>query len=228
MRKSSTIALLFFIFTTSAFADLTVVQEEEQVHPGGTNKLRQTVKIKKSKIRIDMDIPVYPTSVITDRASGWGATLIHKEKKYIEGSPAGTKEDYEMIVDRMREEGKIPEKRPELRPTGRKDLINGWNVEEYVVETEHLKASYWLAKELVSLNKYAALMKNPRLEEINRQFPDISKAPGFPILTILEPIYGGGMKLKTTIRVMSIKEQEIPDSEFKVPATYQKKEPGKR
>lgn len=220
MKIFSAVVLLL-LCTASVKADLIIVQEEDQVFSGGTNKIRETVKIKGAKIRIDMDIPEMPMSVINDNASGWGVTLLHKAKKVIEGSAAGQKEGMESVVDTLREEGRIPNERPQIRPTGRKDVINGWEVEEYVAETNYLKASYWIAKELAPLKKYHAALKNKRHAEIDKQFPDLAQAPGFPVLTIVDQQFGKS-RVKTTTRVLSIQERDVPDSEFMVPADYTK------
>jgi len=213
--------LLLLLFTVSASADLIVVQDEEQIFSGGTHKTRQTMKIKGTKVRIEMDIPENPMIVINDHASGWGATLLPKFKKVIEGSAAMQKEGMEKAVDMLREMGRIPKDRPQIRPTGRKDVINGWKVEEYVAETSYLKASYWIARELAPLKKYHAALKNKKNSEINKQFPDLAQAPGFPILTIIDQEFGK-RRVKTTTRVISIQETDIPDSEFMVPVDYTK------
>lgn len=212
--------VLILLVAVSTNAGLIVVQDEEQVFGGRTQKAKVTLRIEGKKLRWDRDVPQFAISAIHDQETGKSVTLMHFNKTYIEPSASQVKEGTELAIDSMRATGRIPAKLPQLRATGRKDVISGWKAEEYVAETEFLKATYWIAAELHTLKKYFLMAKNPRFEEFNKQFPDLEQVRGIPVLTVLEQEIPGGGKTKTTTKVLSIHEKDIPDSEFAIPPGY--------
>ena len=215
MKAYIAFPLAFLFFSPLIRADTIIVQEDEQVHPGGTNKATVTMKLKGQKSRMDRGFP--PISNIRDLASDETIVLFHPQKTYRKVSASQQKESLETVVNSLKQSGKIPAERPKIRATGRKDTINGWKAEEYVSETKSMKSTYWIANELKSLNQqFQTAMADPMLEQINRQFPDPKTFPGFPVLTILEFETPMG-KVKSTTKLVSIKEANIPDADFTIP-----------
>jgi uncharacterized protein DUF4412 len=220
MRFSIIGFLLLTAVASVAYADMTIVEQEEQTHPGGTNKSKVTLMIKGSMVRMDREFP--PSSTIIDHSTGKSIGLFHYKKTYVESSASQEKEALEGIADSLKQSGRLPAERPKTHPTGKKDVINGWKVEKYVAETNSMKMIYWVARELTSvkeiLNKATA---DPRMEVMNRQFPDPKEFPGLPVVTKLEMNEPMG-KITTTTTIISVKESPIPDSNFSIPKDYKK------
>jgi hypothetical protein len=226
MRLSGLFLVFLLLSRIPLFADVVFVQEETQQTPGRTNKIKQTTKVKNGKMRIDMDAPGFSLSVIHNRITGGGMTLFHQNKTYVEANASNIKEGAEKTVDQMEEMGRLGMERPKIQATGKKGLINGWQAEEYVAESEFLKATYWFAKELLPLhqeiNKTA---HDPRYDALNQQFPDPASFPGMPVLTTREQKMSDGATIKTTVKLISIKAEPVSESEFSVPAGYKKANP---
>jgi hypothetical protein len=161
-------------------------------------------------------------SSITDHATGNSIAIFHFNKTYSESSASKSKESMEGTLDRLEADDRIPAKPPTLKATGKTDTINGWKAEEYVAQTASMKATYWIAKDLLKFHK--ALLENistPLLDKVSSQFPDAKKFPGLPVLFILEQELPAG-KIKTTIKTISVKETDVLDSEFSIPKGYKK------
>src|SRR5947209_14110043 len=104
MRITALLGLLLFMSLMSvavARADFIVVQEEEQTHPGGTNKSKITTMIKGSMIRIDREFP--PMTTLINHATGKTTGLFRFDKTYNETSPSQEKEALEGIADRLKQ-----------------------------------------------------------------------------------------------------------------------------
>src|SRR5690349_13318818 len=171
--KTIALALSILFLAKSLNAGLVVVQEEEQISSGHTQKATVTLKIEGNKFRADRNLPQFAISSINDCATGTGLMLQHHSKSYTEASASQAKEGLEHSITRMKEMGMIPEKRPQLQATGKKRTINEWKAQEYIAETESLKSTYWIANELASLKKYFSVLQNCFGEELNKQFPDL-------------------------------------------------------
>ena len=81
-----------------------------------------------------------------------------------------------------------------------------------------MKATYWIAPELDWVKKYTE--QGQRAGELEKQFPDLSKVRGYPVVWVLEQVRAEGYLLKTTTRILSIQETDLPDSDFEIPPGY--------
>jgi hypothetical protein len=218
--KIIAISLLSLFFVAAGSADLLIMQEQEQLYIGGTNRMKTTIKVKGKKVRVDLDFP--PMSTVNDQATGNTIFISHYDKTYQEVTLGKMKESAEEVAENLEDGGKITDKRPRLHATGKHDVVNGWKVDEYVADSKSMHATYWIAKGSLDLN--AILVKNlaePMHQRMDEQFPDPKLFPGVPVLIILEQETQMG-RVKTTIRTQKIEVTKIEDSDFLVPQGYKK------
>src|SRR5205823_1831572 len=116
-------------------ADLTMVQQVE----GGGPVSVITIKLKGDKARIE----AAQMTTLMDGKTGDIITLMNAQKKFVRISGDKAKAIAEM-ASKYSGTTATTEK-PKPTATGRKEIINGYETEEYVWETPKLKASYWIA-----------------------------------------------------------------------------------
>ena len=106
-----------------------------------------------------------------------------------------------------------------LRPTGRKEMIYGYEAEEYVRESASLKESYWIA---LQYPDSAAIVKQLQSviptawNEIAKGMLDYRDFPGLPLRTIIKT---EGKEVISTIT--AIKRDPLSEAEFSVPKDFQ-------
>ncbi len=130
-------AFLCTISLCAARADLTIVQNVE----GGGPLSSMTMKIKGDKARIEAGPQM---TTIIDSKTGDLLTLLNEQKKFIThvcgpGQGGCRKWPWSPTkkARRLRE--------PQLKPTGKKETINGYETEEYTCEAPAFKGSYWIS-----------------------------------------------------------------------------------
>src|SRR6266567_9179264 len=159
-----------------ARADLTIVHKVQGAGQDG----EMILKIKGDKARIDASPKM---TTIIDGKTGEITNLMNDRKKVLRISAEKMKAATEMI-DKFNAKKETVEK-PKLTPTGKKEMINGYETEQYVYETPSFKATYWIA------SKYpdgAAILK--QLQSLNSEVwnpkrigvPDYRDFPGSPLL----------------------------------------------
>jgi len=191
-------------------ADLTLVQK---VEGGGGPGGDVTVRIKGDKARIDVSPQI---TTIVDGKTGEVLTLMKDQKAVVRISADKMKAAADMI-------NKFADKKalttpPKPKPTGRKEVVNGYEAEEYTVETPLFKAAYWLAP---SYPNGAAILK--QLQAVKSDFwnsaktnvPDYREFPALPIKTIMDL---GTSKMTTAL--VSAKDDPLADSDFAVPGDF--------
>lgn len=203
--------LAIFTLLPIARADLTIVQSIES--SAGVNKL--TLKIKAERARIDMNPK---SSMIVDSKSGDVITLMHDQKTVLRLSAEKAKE----IANQVRARRKGTESALVIvtpKPTGKKQRINGYEVDEYTAETPQYRATYWVAKgypDYQTILRQLKLLQGDIFAAVRRPMPEYYDFPGLPIRTKI--------KLKSeeevTITIASISQTPIPDSELAVAAGY--------
>ena len=191
-------------------ADLTLTQDVQQ----GTTKMTITTKVKGQKIRVEANPKV---SAITDTATGETTTLMHDQKVAMT-IPAETLNDLKKQLTGAGAD-QADEKTPPFKATGNKKTVSGFACEEYVAETKEGKIIAWITQdipggeELFTELTSAAGDANPY-----KGLPDFSGLKGFPVQTIIQSPGADD----TTLTVVNLKRDALPDSEFKVPSDYKK------
>ncbi len=195
-------------------ADLTILQEisSSQSPKGG---MVSTTKWKGEKIRMDTGGQV---SMIMDGKTGEAVTLMHQQKVAVPVSAAVRK----MAGQLAEKSGGESSAKSDLKATGRKETLAGFACEEYAGTVSNQQASIWITKEVP---EYSTLVESlmtiaPQLKQFQGQFADNPSLQGLPMLT--EIIGPGGEK--TTLRVMAVSRETIPEEDFKIPNDYRKVE----
>jgi hypothetical protein len=209
MKTAGATLLLSICLVLCARADLTIVQKIEGAGQNGTI----TIKIKGDKARIDATPKV---TTIVDRKTGEVISLMNDRKMVVRISADTMKAAADMINKfGGKKEGA---EKPKLTATGKKEVVDGYETEQYVWETPKFKATYWIAF------KYpdgAAILKE--LQELNSQvwksrsegMPNYQDFPGLPIKTVIS---SGGNEVTTTLT--AVKRDPLSDSEFMVPKDF--------
>ena len=213
--KLARLCLVFgFCFIRSVWADLTIVQKVEGVGgPSGPGS-EVTVRIKGDKARIDATPEM---STIVDGKTGEVLTLMKNQKKVVRISAAKMKAAAEMINQFSDKKPAAPTAKP--KATGRKETINGYEAEEYTVDTSLFKASYWLAPrfpEGAAVMQQLRAVKSEIWNSSNKNVPDYRDFPALPIKTVVDM---GTMKVTTTL--VSVKQDPLNEADFDVPKDFQ-------
>ena len=194
----------------SARADLTITQKVE----GSGQNGEVTVKVKGDKERIDA--PSQPSRII-DGKSGEMTNLLNDKKQFLKISAEQMKAAAETI--NKFEDGKQAAPTQKLKPTGKKETINGYETEEYVYENPRYTASFWVASKYPDATNILKQLQAPisgAWKSSNMGMPDYTDFPGLPIKTVIEI---AGNKVVTTIT--SIKQDPVSSSEFEIPKDFQ-------
>jgi len=213
MKPAGLFVLLSVALLLSARADLTIVQKVEGIGPVS----EMTMKIKGDKARIDVSPKM---TAIIDGKSGEMINLMHDQKVAMRMSAEKMMAAMEMARQFSgKDEKKETAEKPKFVPSGKKEIINGYDTEEYIYETPQFKSSYWIA------SKYpdgAAILKqlqsiNPAIwKTANTHMPDYRDFPGLPIKTVIST---GGNQITSILA--SVKQDPLSDADFEVPKDYQ-------
>ena len=201
-------------FASMAWADLTIVQKIE----GGGQSGELVIKIKGEKERIDS--ASQPTRII-DGSTGEMLSLIHDKKTVVRVSAEQMKAAADTI-SKYDGDANAPA-RPKLVPTGKKEIIDGYDADEYVYQTPQFKATFWVARSYpnaVSILKQMQVPVSRAWKPSNLGMPDYRDFAGIPLKTVISV---GSTEVITS--VTSIKEEPVADSEFAVPKDYQELKP---
>lgn len=210
MKMIPCAALLCTLSFCAAKADLTIVQNVE----GGGPLTSMTMKIKGDRARIEAGPQI---TTIIDSKSGDLLTLMNDQQKFIRMSAAQAKAAAEMA---MAPDAKGPPSgRPQLKPTGKKETINGYETEEYICEAPAFKGSYWISRNYPDAAAILAQMAATTPAAWNvagKGMPDYRDFPGIPLRT---RINFSGKEIVTNL--VSIKQTALPESEFVVPPGFE-------
>ena len=207
--KATFLAVAFCLLGAATLrADLTIVQKVE-----GLGEATQSVtKYKDGKTRMD----VTPgATIIMDAKSGETINLLPARKRYFKVTADAVKAAVENV------EGGHDSK-PQLAPTGRKEVIAGYPAEEYSATVAGSKIALWLTRaipdyEQASRELGAAFKQGP-LAAMSQNFGlDLANLPGFPVRQVKE--LERGQTVVATL--VSVSTRPIPDADFEVPADYQ-------
>jgi hypothetical protein len=214
-------------------------EEPSTASPAANN---MTIKIKGDKMRIDASPKM---TTIFDGKTGEVINMMHDQKAVVRISPEKLKAVSDMLERFKSQKG--AEAKPALKPTGQKEIVNGYETEQYTYDGPSFKAIYWVAPNYPDGAAILAQLQSVKSEfwdAANTKMPDFRDFPGLPIRTRIiltkedqqtqpsvtpatkrthheEPSAGHVTEITSTIR--SVNQNPISDSEFTVPAGY--KEP---
>ena len=202
--------VLGFCLLGRAYADLTMVQKVEGMNrPSG----EVTVRIKGDKARIDATPKI---STIVDGKTGEVLTLMKDQKMMIRISAEKMKAAAEMIKKFKKENTPAEPAKP--KATGRKEVVNGYQAEEYTVETPYYKAAYWIAPKYpdgAAILKQLRAVKSELWNSANGNAPDYRDFPGLPIKSVIDM-----GENKVTTMLVSVKQDPLSDADFAIPSDF--------
>lgn len=208
MKASAAVLVLTAFLLSSALGDLTVIQKVEE---GGSVR-EMTTKIRGDKVRLEIGPQI---TTIMNSKTGETLTLLNDQKKFVRIDAEKAKAILGMA---SKYTGNANEK-PKLTPTGKKEKVNGYDVEEYVSETPSFKASYWIASnypDSAIIMKQLQAMTPPGWMGIAKGTLDYRDFPGIPLRTRAT---FEGKEIMTTIT--AIKQDALNEADFSTPEDFQ-------
>lgn len=211
MKLISLLWLCNACLLVSTRADLTIVQKVEGAGPSG----EMTIKIKGEKARMEVSPEA---TMIMNGKTGEMTTLMNDQKRFMRMSGEKMRAMTQM-ADQFASNNKQTAEKAKLTPTGKKEIINGYEAEEYTSETPKYKASYWLTTRFPNYSEILKQLKamQPDWMDLSKQgMPDYRDLPGLPIRTRMT--FQGK---EFTITISSIKQDPVSDAEFSIPKDFQ-------
>lgn len=231
--------LLTALAVLPARADLTIVYSTTVQPPSHDQKAEgtpndvaaannMTIKVKGDKARIDAPPQI---TIIFDGGTGELINLLNDQKTIVRVSP----DKMRAIADIL---NKFSTKRPgsetpRLTPTGKREIINGYETEQYTYDGPDFKAMYWIAPNYPNGAAVLAQLQSIKSEfwdAANTKMPDFRDFPGLPIR--MRMIVGKGNQAdahgasapdhpaEITSTVTGVSLDSIGDGQFIVPADF--------
>jgi hypothetical protein len=220
-------------------ADLTIVYstmvepasqaQKAQASPdgivAGTN---MTIRIKGDKARIDATPQM---TAIFDGRTGELINLLNDQKTLIRFSPDKMRAIAGML--KTVSSNKAGSNKLRLTPTGQREMINGYDTEQYTYDGPDFKAIYWIAPNYPNGAAVLAQLQSIKSElwdAANTKMPDFRDFPGLPIrmrMIVGKQNHAGehgatasGHPAEITSSVTSVSLDSIADSQFAVPPDF--------
>jgi hypothetical protein len=215
---NSTIAAVFGLvcLALSARGDFLIKERFEQA-----DQVQQvTLKIKGTKVRLDSG---EETSALIDSQTGVTTLLIHPNKAFLKISAAEIKQQAKALKEML---GQKPENPADvqLKPTGKKEKINGFDTEEYTTNLNGVEMSLSIVKQYPNYQQIVGALyqvqNGPAMEAFRSMSIPPDKYPGLPIRTTQTIM---GQKIVMTLD--SAQETEVPDADFVIPGDYKELNP---
>ena len=231
--------LLTALAILPARADLTIVYSTTVQPPSHDQKAEgtpndvaaannMTIKVKGDKARIDASPQI---TIIFDGGTGELINLLNDQKTIVRISP----DKMRAIADIL---NKLSTKRPgsetpRLTPTGKREMINGYDTEQYTYDGPDFKATYWIAPNYPNGAAVLAQLQSIKSEfwdAANTKMPDFRDFPGLPIR--MRMIVGKGNQADAhgtsapdhptdiTSTVTGVSLDSIADKQFTIPADF--------
>ena len=215
-----TIFAVFGSLALVAFAakgDYIIKQEVETM-----GHVQQVVmKIKGAKARLDTE----QTSTIIDSNTGETIMLIHGQKVFLKIAPEQLKAQSEAVKSLIGTKGDETSSEIELKPTGRKQSINGYETEEYVTNLNGTDMSIFISKDFPDYMKIIEavdiVQRGPGMDIFRTMAISPAKYPGMPIRTEAKFL---GQRVVVTLK--SVQQTDLADADFSLPADYKELNPG--
>ena len=209
MKRHLVLAFLLPVLH-DATADLVLAQRIEGTGQTGTTA---TLRLKGSKLRVDLETRAGPVSSVMDLDTGDSVRLMHDQKVWTRLSGAQAKEATDFL---RKEAGKNAEThlgKPEA--AGRKEKIGEFNTEVFTWNGANGVQTIWVTKDLPN---YAKVKE--QFDRISKSAsPDLTSLPGVVVKTELER---AGKKFTAT--VFSVKDEEQNPALFEAPPDYRESE----
>ena len=215
---NSTIAVVFSLvcLALSARGDFLIKERFEQ-----TDQVQQiTLKIKGTKVRLDTG---EETSALIDSETGVTTLLVHPNKAFLKISAEEIKQQAKALKEML---GQKPENPADvqLKPTGKKEKINGFDTEEYTTNFNGVEMSLSIAKQYPNYQQIVGALyqvqNGPAMEAFRSMSIPPDKYPGLPIRTTQTIL---GQKIVMTLD--SAQEIDVPDADFAIPGDYKELNP---
>ena len=191
--------LAAFALATATRADLVMITDTA----AGEVKSRTTLSISGDLVRTDNGTE---TSVILDTKAGRMTTLMHEQKmlmtmdlKQLQPASAATP-------------GAGGTDATKLTATGTFETVQGHRCEIYTSENAGTVVTMWIAKDYPNYDRMKSQLST--FEKLN----PTAKQPELPGLALKTEYTASGIKFVTTL--VSLKEQKVDPSVFKVPGNY--------
>jgi hypothetical protein len=219
-------------------ADLTIVYsttvqpasqgQKVQATPSAVAATNMTIKVKGDKARIDASPEM---AAIFDGRTGELINLLNDQKTVVRISPNKMRAIADML-NKFRS-NKAGSDKPRLTPTGQREMINGYDTQQYTCEGPDFKAIYWITRNYPSGATVLAQLQSVKSElwdAANTKMPDFRDFPGLPIRMRMivgkENSASGhgasalGHPTEITSTVTGVSLDSIADSQFTVPADF--------
>jgi hypothetical protein len=220
-------------------ADLTIVystmvepasqaQKAQATSDGIVAGTNMTIRIKADKARIDASPQM---TAIFDGRTGELVNLLNDQKTLIRFSP----DKMRAIADMLKtfSSTKAGSNKPKLTPTGQREMINGYDTEQYTYDGPDFKATYWIAPNYPNGAAVLAQLQSIKSElwdAANTKMPDFRDFPGLPIrmrMIVGKQNHAGehgatpsGHPAEITSTVTDVSLDSIADSQFTVPPDF--------
>jgi hypothetical protein len=203
------LAIVSLACAFAARADYVIKQTVESAR-----KTHQIVmKIKDAKVRIDT---ADQNTALFDSKSGEETILLHQKKAYLKVSAEQIKSRAEAMKRALKQNDQKSAD-IELKPTGKKETIQGYEAEEYTTNVAGVPVTILIAKSYPDYQKFLeslnSIYKASPLQSSLSIPPN--RYPGMPMRTEVEL---SGQKLTTTLDLAE--ETNLAEDEFVVPADY--------
>lgn len=203
--------LVTAFLSVTARGDLTIVQKIE-----GSGALKQiTMKLKGDKARVEVSPQI---TTIMETRGGDILTLMNTQKKFVRISAEKSKAIAD-LASKYKKDSSAPAEKSKLSATGRKEMINGYETEEYVRESSSMKESYWIAlkyPDSAEIVKQLKAITPTAWNDIAKGMLDFNDFPGLPLRTIIKTD-----RKEIVCTIISIKQDLLSDMEFAVPRDFQ-------
>ena|ERR1700736_1315692 len=150
--------------------------------------------------------------------------LIHAQKAFLKIGTEQLKAQSEAVKSLMGNKGNENTGDIELKPTGRKETINGYETEEYVTNLNGTDMSLFISKAFPDYRKIIdaveVVQKGPGMDIFRSMAVPASKYPGMPIRTEAKFL---GQRVVVTLE--SVQQTDLTDADFSVPADYKELNP---
>jgi len=211
MKTCGLFLIVAALLSVPARGDLTIVQKVE-----GIGSFKQiTTKLKGDKARVEMSPEM---TTIIDNKSGEMLNLMNGKKKFLRIS-ANESKAIAQLASKYGGDSSIATAKPKLKPTGKKEMINGYEADEYVRESPSMKESYWIAlkyPDSVAILKQLQTIAPAAWNDVAKGMFDYRDFPGLPLRTIVKTT---GSEIISTIT--SIKQEPLSDAEFSIPKDFE-------
>ncbi len=206
MKKLLSSALLL-LTALAVRADVTIEQNMESAIVNGSI----VSKIKGDLMRVDSPMPggAGQMTTILDLSKGKSTVLMHAQKMAMEV-------DLSDALKQAQTAAKDPAAKP--KATGKTEKVGQWNTEIYEITSAGVTSKLWSAKDFPNAAALKEQMMKITKAVAGKGFdPAQFDVPGMPVKTQLNMPQG-----VVTSTIVSVKEGDIPASEFVIPADYQK------